>query len=247
MTAILLAVALLWTPAAGSDLHADYDALLSTYVKDGLVDYDGWYAHKKSRRQLMDYVARLESTDPGALSRDEALAFWINLYNATTLRLILDNYPVESIKDLGGFLSSPWKKELVTVDGEELTLNEIENDIIRPRFQDPRIHFALNCAAVSCPPLAPFAFTGAEISEQLDQVSQQALQDERFVRIERDGDEVRIHLTRLFDWYEDDWENVREFLATYRPADRAVLLDEDAELKYNDYSWKLNALHARNP
>jgi len=210
-----------------------------------LVDYNSWSAHKQSLAHLKQYVASLEGFDPATLTREDEMAYWINLYNATTLRLILDAYPVDSIKDIGGLLRSPWKKDLVTVDGRSLSLNEIENDILRPRFQDPRIHFALNCAAVSCPPLAPFAFTGDKLDQQLEQVTQAAVVHPAFVSLDSSGDRVRVQLSKIFDWYAGDWEEgggVRGFLARYRPSDRALLLDADSRLEYNDYDWKLNAL-----
>jgi len=235
---LFLALSFWWSPAWATDLHAPWHQLLGQYVREDRVDYNGWSAHKQSLARLKDYVASLESVDPSTLSRDEAMAYWINLYNATTVRLILDHYPVESIKDIGGFLRSPWKKDLVTVAGEDLTLDGIENDILRPRYDDPRLHFALNCAAVSCPPLAGFAFTGARLEEQLERVTREAVTDPFFVEL-RDG---KLYVTKLFDWYRDDWEDVRAFLARYRPEDRAVILDADVDLEYNDYDWKLNAL-----
>lgn len=239
MRALLWVALSLWSlPAWASELHAPYDELLERYVHEDRVDYNGWWAHKQSLAQLKEYVVSLEAVDPSTLPRDAEMAYWINLYNATTLRLVLDHYPVESIKDIGGFLRSPWKKDLVTVGGSDLTLDTIENDILRPRFQDPRIHFVLNCAAVDCPPLAPFAFTGPGLDDQLERVTRDAMRDPRFAEL-RDG---KLHLTKLYDWYGDDWEDIRAFVARYRPEDRAAILDEDTELEYNDYDWKLNAL-----
>jgi hypothetical protein len=158
------------------------------------------------------------------------------MYNAVTVRLILDNYPLKSIKDLGGFLkTSPWKRDLVTVAGRKLSLDEIENAIIRPEFGDPRIHFALNCASVGCPPLQPRAYRAADLPAQLDHACRQALNDEGWVRV--DGDE--IHVTAIFDWYGDDFRHdggsVRAFIDRYR----ATPLPE-GKISFMSYDWSLN-------
>ncbi|KAA3660845.1 MAG: DUF547 domain-containing protein, partial [Calditrichaeota bacterium] len=147
---------------AGDDIHASYDMLLKKYVAEDGVRYEQFHATKSDVKALNKYVKSLENLNPRNMQKAEALAYWINLYNATTLKLILDNYPLESIKDIGGLLSSPWNKKLVKVNGRELTLNQIENEIIRPEFKDARIHFALNCAAVGCPPLTNSAYVGSQ-------------------------------------------------------------------------------------
>ena len=129
-----------------------YAELLAKYVKNGVVNYQGF---KEEEDKLDRYLQILEGTNTESLSHNEQFAFYINAYNAWTIKLVLTGYPgIESIKDLGGFFTSPWKKSIARIDGKVLTLDQIENDILRPRFADPRVHFAINCASKSCPPSA---------------------------------------------------------------------------------------------
>jgi hypothetical protein len=226
--------------AQEADLHAAWDALLARYVVEAGVRYDGWAGVAADRQALSDYIDRLEAIDPASLSKDAALAFWLNLYNAATLELVLAHYPVKSIKDIGGPLNSPWKRAVVTVAGHDYSLDAIENDVVRPTFQDARIHFALNCAAVGCPPLARKAYRAEQLGAQLDQACRRALGDSRWVEVSP----RRIRLTKIFDWYAADFQHegntVRKFLARYRPDDAAALQDEDRRLEYRDYDWSLN-------
>ena len=124
--------------------------LLKEYVKDGAVDYAGF---KKDESRLDAYLKVLEGVNTGTLDRDAQFAFYVNAYNAWTIKLILSGYPgVESIKDLGSVFKSPWKKEIVRIDGDLVTLDHVEHEILRPRFKDARVHFAINCASKGCPP-----------------------------------------------------------------------------------------------
>jgi hypothetical protein len=219
-------------PRAADELHADYDRLLQTHVAGFDVDYAAWASSEADHAALARYVEDLAALDPAGWPHADGLAYWINMYNAVTLRLILDNYPLESIKDLGGFLKkSPWKRELVTVAGRDLTLDQIEHDIIRREFGDPRIHFAVNCASVGCPPLQPRAYRAAELDAQLDHACRQALNHERWVRVE--GDEIRV--TRIFDWYGEDFDSVRSFIDRYRPSPLP-----GGKIEFLDYDWSLN-------
>ena len=137
--------------ASGGVDNTLYGELLGRYVKSGVVDYRGI---KKEEGNLDRYLRILEKTDPKTLSRKDQFAFYINAYNAWTIKLILSDYPgIKSIKDLGSLFKSPWKKKIARIDGDVISLNNIEHDILRPRFKDPRIHFAVNCASKSCPPL----------------------------------------------------------------------------------------------
>lgn len=220
--------------------HSGYSALLARYVTDDGVRYAAWKDNADDRAALTAYIVLLaaqpvsewEAQEEG---RDAALAYWINLYNAVTLDLVLESYPLKSIKDLGGLFSSPWKQKLVTVEGDPLTLNGIENEIIRPRFQDARIHFALNCAARSCPPLRAEAFVPDRLEVQLDEQRRKFLTDERFVR--RDGDKIVV--SKIFDWYKDDFVAAEGSVEKYL---RKYLEDGGAKwkIKLDDYDWSLN-------
>ncbi len=226
------------TPDQAAALHVDFSRLLDTYVRDNLVNYAAWAAHAEDKAALGRYVDQLSALDPAEWPADHALAYWINLYNAVTLRLILDNYPLDSIKDLGGFLkTSPWKRELVTVGDRDLNLNNIENDIIRPDFGDPRIHFALNCASVGCPPLGREAFVPDQLSVQLDAACIVAMNHDRWVRVTGDT----LELTKIFDWYGEDFtekgSSVLEFIRRYRTG---PLPAGKPEISFMSYDWSLN-------
>lgn len=226
--------------ADACDEYGDYAALLTRYVSADKVDYAAWHESEADRGALDGFVRRLEERRPSEMERDAALAYWINLYNATTLRLVLDHYPVGSIKDIGGLLRSPWKRELVTVEGEKLTLDEIENEILRPRTADPRIHFALNCAALSCPPLRSKPFCADTLDAQLDAATRQSVNDQRFVddRACAVG-EGKLRLSKIFDWYRDDFGE--DGLIAFVNQHRADPVPDACEIDFMDYDWKLNA------
>ncbi len=246
LAAVLGVIALLPASAfagasSSAPTHADLDALLQRYVTEDGVRYAAWKENAGDIAALDAYLTRMSDVRVSALKSEAArLAFWINLYNAVTLDLVLEGYPVKSIKDLGGLLSSPWEKDRITVEGEELTLNEIENEIIRKRFAEPRIHFALNCAAVSCPPLRIGAFTPEALDEQLEERTRTFLEDDRSNFVEDDG---RLRLSKIFDWYREDFDaaagSVPAYVQPYLPGfpDRAP---DDVRWKATDYDWALN-------
>lgn len=226
---------------AGEDLHSEFNSLLGSYVTEEGVRYGAWADAAEDLQRLSSYIDHLEAVSPGTLDRGAELAYWINLYNAVTLELVLSNYPLDSIKDTAGFLRSPWNKKLVVVEGSELSLNAIENEIIRPRFQDARIHFALNCASVGCPPLAQSAYRADSLDDQLDNACRRALNDPRWVRIESD----RLILSKIFDWYREDFErdagSVKEFITPYREVGEVSVEGlEGLKIKHADYDWSLN-------
>jgi hypothetical protein len=228
--------------AAPAPDHSAYDDLLGRYVTPGGVRYTAWHASASDREALQEYLDRMADVAPSELPREDRLAYWINVYNAVTLDLILDGYPVKSIKDLGGVIRTPWKKELITIDGEKRSLDEIENEIIRPRFQEPRIHFALNCAAVSCPPLRAEAFVGAKLEAQLQEQTTSFLAGAGALFPDGDG---RLRLSRIFDWYRTDFESdgsLQDWVRPYVPALAALDSAEDVEIRFLDYDWSLNGV-----
>ncbi len=233
------------TQTAPPNLHKPFDLLLQKYVIEKRFNYEGIAGNETDKQRLYDYVKTLEAQTPSNWRQQDALAFWINLYNAATLELVLKNYPVNSIKDIGGLLSSPWNQAVVSVEGQTLTLNQIENDIIRKKFSDARIHFAVNCAAISCPPIANHAYNGEKLDSLLDVATRRVLNDENWVEIKND----KLLLTKIFDWYEADFVkmagSVREFIAKYRENDRQAILDEHRAIEYKDYNWILNKSEVR--
>lgn len=218
--------------------HTLFGELLDRYLSGGRVDYQGF---KKEEARLDAYLEMLETVDIDALSKDEQFAFYTNAYNAWTIKLILTGYPgVTSIKDLGSLLRSPWKKKIVRLKSGVVTLDNVEHDILRPRFKDPRVHFAINCAAASCPPLYPEPFTGAELNRQLEDATRSFINDPAQYRLEGD----KLYVSRIFKWFGEDFDNdLLSFFIQYADGDlKAALSDRsgDIDVAYLDYDWSLN-------
>lgn len=218
--------------------HSDYAALLEKHVRNRVVDYSGF----KADEGLLDrYLRVLEAVDPTALSRENQFAFYINAYNAWTIKLILSEYPgIESIKELGFLFQSPWEKPLVRINGETLTLDDIEHRILRPRFKDPRVHFAINCASKSCPPLRPEPYRGEVLESQLTDATTSFLNDPENYRF--DGSDFFV--SRIFDWFGEDFNNDPVgFYRQYAQGDLRKRLEKAAggiTVRYMDYDWSLN-------
>jgi len=237
----LLCVSFIWVRpawAAPTVDHHLYAELLKAYVNDGVVDYRGFKNHEA---KLDRYLHMLAKTDTRALSRNEQFAFYINAYNAWTIKLILSDYPgIKSIKDLGSIFKSPWKKKIAHIDGKVLTLDNIEHDILRSRFKDPRIHFAVNCASKSCPPLLSKPYEGDILDEQLTQVTEKFINNPEYNRLKGNT----LYVSRIFDWYADDFNDdiVGFFLKYARGKTLAKLKENRSEIdvEYLDYDWSLN-------
>lgn len=248
LAAALLAAALA-APAAAAppDYSLWADLLQKHYDPAKGMDYKALKARDKA---ALDRLRRqLAQVDVASLSRPDQLAYWINLYNVSVVGIVADNYPVESIRDLSTdpiVRLNVFKKPSVPVKGGRLSLNDIENEKVRAGFKDPRIHFALNCAAESCPPIRVEPYAGARIDQQLDDQTRRFLNGPRGVRLEQDGDTLVVHTTKVMDWFGEDFEKWgggrRAFLEKHLAPDRARRLRaaRRVEIEYDDYSWKLN-------
>jgi len=227
------------TVASGARVdHTLYGRLLQKYVRNGVVDYQGF---KREEAILDRYLSILEKTDPNALARNEQFAFFINAYNAWTLKLILSGYPgITSIKDLGTFFKSPWKKKIDRIHGDVVTLDTLEHDILRPRFKDPRMHFALNCASKGCPPLRSKPYEGYILDQQLEEATEAFINDPDRNHLEGDT----LYVSSIFKWYAEDFNNdMLRFIVTYaKGAFGKDLKERQAQirLEYLDYDWSLN-------
>ncbi len=223
--------------AQGVD-HGIYAGLLKKYVKNGLVNYQGF---KKEEAVLDKYLKVLEEVDSKRLSHDDQFAFYVNAYNAWTIKLVLGGYPgIKSIKDLGSLFKSPWKKKLCLIDGKVLSLDNIEHDILRPHFKDPRVHFAVNCASKGCPPLRSEPYRGSSLDKQLDDSLSSAINNPSRNRIEG----KTLYLNRVFDWFSEDFEGgVVEFVLKYAEGElknRLIANRNKIRVKYLNYDWSLN-------
>jgi hypothetical protein len=215
-----------------------YGELLQKYVINGKVNYTGL---KSEESRLDSYLGQLASIDPDKLSYHQRFAFYINAYNAWTLKLILSHYPgISSIKDIGSFFSSPWKKDFVRINGAKVTLDHIEHDILRPEFKDPRVHFAINCAAISCPPLANFPFDANHLDRQLETRTRAFINTPKSNYLKGDI----LWVSRIFKWFGEDFnDKIYDFVLSYAQGDfkrRLAAKKGQIKVKYLDYDWSLN-------
>lgn len=233
--------------SAGVVDHAAWDRLLARYVQageDGLnrVDYRRFKAEAHGTLQV--YLQQLQTAQVSRLDRAEQFAFWVNLYNAKTIEIVLAHYPVASIRDIaispGLFAVGPWKKKVVTVEGVELSLDDIEHEILRPIWRDPRIHYVVNCASIGCPNLARDAFTGARLEQQLERAARDYVNHPRGVSLQ--GDIVTA--SKIYSWYARDFGNddvsILDHLRRYAAPDLRRRLERVTRIQGYAYDWRLN-------
>jgi hypothetical protein len=247
---ILLACILLFNLSCGaSDLgalgssapsHELFDQLLKKHVtKDGMVDYQGFIKDKAKLNQYCDLLSK-NAPDRKSWSEAEQLAYWINAYNAFTIKLIVDNYPVKSIQDLHPKIKIPlintvWHIKFFQIGGQDASLDEIEHKILRKEFEEPRIHFAINCASYSCPPLLNEAFVPAKLDAQLDKVAIAFINDPKRNKISKD----KVEISKIFSWFKGDFTkngNIIDYLNQYSK----VKINTKAKVSHLDYDWSLN-------
>lgn len=228
--------------------HASWTALLKQYqTTDGRVKYaqlkkDAAAATHPFNVYLKDAQA-IKMSEYKTWSKGDQMAFLINSYNALTIKLIVDNYPVASIKKIGGVFSKPWGIEFFSLLDDSLkSLDPIEHKTLRPQFKDFRVHAAVNCASASCPPLRHEAFVGERIDAQLDEQMRAWLADSS--RNEFDAKTGELKISKIFDWYKDDFENwgggVKTVLKKYAPTGAQAAFAKDGEISYLEYDWSLN-------
>ncbi|WP_405377822.1 DUF547 domain-containing protein [Nonlabens sp. Asnod3-A02] len=209
--------------------HSSFDQLLKKYVTDdGHVDYAGL---KKERKKLSSYIVLIKNNAPeDSWTKNDLLAYYMNAYNAMTIDLILRNYPTESIKDI----KNPWEQRFWQIGDKWINLEEIEHQILR-KMDDPRIHFGINCASFSCPPLMNEAFVADKVDSQLHQLAVQFVNDSKRNSITAD----RVEISNIFKWFKKDFTqegDIVDFLNKYSK----VKINADARVRYMDYNWNLN-------
>ena len=226
--------------------HTDWDEFLGKYVRQdtqGINRVAYGEVSDTDRQRLQAYLAKLEQTELNALSRDQQLAFWINVYNAETVELILQNYPVSSIRKINdGLLSfGPWDRPVTTVEGQSLTLNDIEHRIIRPVFNEPRIHYALNCAAAGCPNLMDRAWRADTLKRDLDASERAYVNSPRGVTVGANG---ALTLSKIYVWFREDFgateKEVLERLEQVAEPELAAALAARSRVSRYSYDWSLN-------
>jgi Protein of unknown function, DUF547 len=257
---LILAAAMLLSLAARAQTEASYaawDGLLKKHVrwlpdqKQSRVDYAGFKADRAELKKVLDAFSAVSRTEFDAWPKPQQMAFLINAYNAFTVELILTEYPnLKSIKDLGSFLSSPWKKKFFKLLGEERHLDWIEHEQLRPNYADPRIHAAVNCASIGCPALRDEVFTAAKLDAQLDDGMQRFMSDRTRNRVSNG----KLEVSSIFKWFREDWEKghrgfnqIEDLFAKYAaqlsddPGEQARLKAKTMTVNHLDYDWSLNA------
>lgn len=220
--------------------HSVFDTLLKKYVdENGNVNYKGF---EKERKTFERYLAQIEENPPNdeQWTKNQQLSYWLNAYNAFTIKLILDNYPIQSIKDIGSkiqvpFLNTPWDVKFIKIGEEKYDLNNIEHNILRKNFSEPRIHFAIVCASFSCPKLRKEAYLAGILEQQLTDQAKQFLRDPSKNQIRKE----EIKISKIFSWFKGDFTKERpfiDFLNLYSP----VVIDSKAKISHMDYDWSLN-------
>lgn len=225
------------TPAVD---HSGYDRLLKKCVNaKGFVNYKGL---KADEAVLNQYLALLSKNPPAASwTKAEQMAFWINAYNAFTLRLILDHYPLKSIKDIGSkikipLVNTPWAIRFFSIGGERMSLDNIEHNILRKKFDDPRIHFALVCASISCPALRNESYTPAKLESQLEDQGRDFLNNP----VKNNISKSSAQLSRYFEWYRSDWTNGKQSVVQWVNKYSTTKIDAKTPVSYLEYNWNLN-------
>jgi hypothetical protein len=243
--------------------HAGWDALLKRHVvvaKSGnssRIDYAGLKGEQSALQAYLDGISLVALSEYRDWTREQRLAFLINAYNAFTVKLVLTRYPdLKSIKDLGSFLSSPWKKKFFSLLGTERSLDDVEHGLIRApgAFDEPRIHFAVNCASIGCPMLRNEAYVAVRLDAQLEDGAHRFLADRS--RNRYDPTSGKLEVSRIFDWYGTDFEkgnrdisSVGQFLGHYADsladdaAAQSTVRQGQAQIRFLDYDWALNDAH----
>ncbi len=219
--------------------HKPWSRLLQKHVSTaGFVSYSGFRADSMA---LNAYLSSLSKCLPSATwSREERLAYWINAYNAFTIKLIIDHYPVKSIKDIGSILAVPfvnsvWDAKFFSIGGVQMSLNQIEHSILRKQFDEPRIHFAIVCASISCPSLMNSAYTASDLEGQLQRQAQSFIQDstKNYLSLNH------LKLSSIFKWFKSDFTkhgSLKQFVAKFANAPIAPR----AKVDFLEYNWELN-------
>jgi hypothetical protein len=267
LAALALAVGATSTPAQGrfDHLHLAWQRLLARHVlplrggQASQIDYAGMAAERAALQAYLGSLSALSDKQFQAFDKPQQLAFLINAYNAFTVELILTRWPrLASIKDLGSFLQSPWKPKWITLLGNPVSLDDIEHEMLRQRgrYDDPRVHFAVNCASIGCPALREEAFVAERLDAQLDEQTRRFLADRSRNRYNPSKD--RLEVSKIFDWFGEDFRagyrgigSLPAFLARHaelladKPADRERIRAMTVAIDFLDYDWQLNGAAER--
>lgn len=241
----LMSVVIALPALAFDHQHRRFDALLKRHVVNGLVSYRSLATDRSALTAYLAELSAVRQSEFDAFTREDQLAFLINAYNAFTLELILRHYPVKSITAIGGpiprinqMTGAPWKKPFFTLLEGQRTLDWIEHRQLRVRYNEPRIHFAINCASRGCPGLAAESYQGSKIAEQLNRAFKAFMSDASKNRI--DHEQRKVYLSKIFKWFSKDFEAAAGSVGKYVSAGFAEPVPPDYAVDYTDYDWSLN-------
>ncbi|MEM6649968.1 MAG: DUF547 domain-containing protein [Pseudomonadota bacterium] len=228
-----------------ASLNAPYNDILSRYIKveDGIHLFDYAAVSPGDKEKLEAYVTTLEGLTPSAMGQNEQIAYYANIYNAKTLLIILDNYPVSSIRDIGGNLifKGPWRENVLTIEGQALSLDNIEHDIVRANFDEPRIHYAFNCASIGCPNLATKAWEAESLDADLDAAARAFVAHPRGIQIKENG---KVQASSIYKWFDEDFGNdvtdTLNHIRGFTEGEKAEALKDVTRIHSYDYDWSLN-------
>lgn len=244
---VLLLAFMLTAPSHAQDLHSPWDDLLERYLSDhpdgvARFDYAALRASADDRQVLQSYIAALEAAQPSAMGDDDAFAYWANLYNAVTVRLIVEEAPERSIRQIRPrpWSIGPWGVDRVTVEGEDLSLDTIEHDIMRPRYQAALVHYAVNCASIGCPNLKATAWRAETLAADLDAGARAYINHPRGVTVTEDG----VIVSRIYRWFREDFGDseagVIAHLLDYAEPELAAAIEANPNIDGHAYDWALN-------
>jgi hypothetical protein len=228
--------------------YATWDHILKKYLitdhPSGINRFQYSNVSLQDSKKLNDFIGHLQQIGASSLNREEQKAYWINLYNALTVKIILDHYPIESIKDIdispGLFSIGPWDAKMLTIEEEKISLNDIEHRILRPIFKDNRIHYAVNCASLGCPDLQPVAFTSTNMDKLLEIGAKKYINSPRGARVHNE----KLYVSKIYIWFEEDFggnqEGVIKHMLQYANDELASVLRSNNKRFRGEYDWGLN-------
>jgi Protein of unknown function, DUF547 len=220
--------------------HALFDSLLRQYVnKEGFVNYEGFMRDSAAFNKYLELLSKNHPNEKN-WARNEQMAYWLNAYNAFTIKLICNHYPVNGIKEIKKgvpFVSDTWTINFIKIEGKTYNLNNIEHGILRPKYDDPRIHFAANCASRSCPKLLNEAFTSEKLDAQLEAAAKAFINDGIRNKI---TSSKKADMSKIFSWFAGDFKKTAPSVIAFINRYAEVKLDTNADLNYMDYDWNLN-------
>jgi hypothetical protein len=223
--------------------HKIFTDILQKYVTDGFVNYK----ELAQDQEFETYLNQLSITDPSKLSEKEELAFWINTYNAFTIKAILDNYPIKSINDIKFGEKSVWDENFISINKKKYSLNEIEHKILRVKFNEPRIHFAIVCASISCPELRNESYEADNLDKQLQEQTVIFLRDKK--RNSFDLKNKKANISKIFEWFGEDFgksdKDILMYISNFLPDDVRKDIKQNINewtISYKKYDWNLNEI-----